>query len=240
MVRRTSKRTRGCPALDGGAGEDHGGVVSVAAQCPRCGGPLWSPDLMHSDWRCGRHGTVSPLHLPRHVGPEVVDTVRRVSRVPMWCPWPLLPGWLVTGVGWAGDDRTGAAATVVACSGPAPLGGPADVILVAEEPGVGLGCGFAGISGVDPGPALSAEVSGDVAHAKVIARGHPTPLWSVPSSDDRCVYVGEARGVWLYAVAFPAAAGYVLAEHVVLHDLTDSRPAELVYGALSPYLVRTD
>jgi hypothetical protein len=83
---------------------------------------------------------------------------------------------------------------------------------------------------------LAAAVSADVAHAKIIAGGHPTPLWSVPSVDDRSVYVGEAKGLWLYAIAHPASAGYVLAEHVVLHDLTDSRPAELVYGALSPYL----
>ncbi|WP_345710194.1 DUF6758 family protein [Actinocatenispora rupis] len=209
-------------------------------RCPRCGGPVRPPDLMHSDWRCPDHGPIAPLHVPRHVGAGVVDTAARLSRVPLWCPWPLLQGWMVTGVGWAGDERTGAAATVLACSGPAPLGGPADVVLVAEEPGVGLGCWFAGFEGPDPGPVLAAAVSGDVAHAKIIAAGHPTPLWSVPSADDRCVYVGEAKGLWLYAVAFPAAAGYVLAEHVVLHDLTDSRPPELVYGALSPYLVGED
>jgi hypothetical protein len=28
----------------------------------------------------------------------------------------------------------------------------------------------------------------------------------------------------------------VLAEHIVLTDLTESLPSELVYGALSPYL----
>ena len=31
-------------------------------------------------------------------------------------------------------------------------------------------------------------------------------------------------------------AGYFLAEHVVLHDLSDGIPPELVYGAPSPYL----
>jgi len=31
--------------------------------------------------------------------------------VSLWCPWPLLPGWTVTGVGWAGDDRTGVCRT---------------------------------------------------------------------------------------------------------------------------------
>jgi len=185
---------------------------------------------------CDRHGVVPPLHIPSRIGPDEVDTARAARRVPLWCPWPQLPDWMLTGVGWAGETPAEAVATVSACSGPAPLGGPADVVLVAEEPGVGLGCWFAGIGGTDPGPVLAAAVSGQVPHAKIIAAGHPTPLWSVPSVDDRSVYVGEAKGLWLYAVAHPASAGYVLAEHIVLHDLTESRPPELVYGALSPYL----
>jgi hypothetical protein len=48
--------------------------------------------------------------------------------------------------------------------------------------------------------------------------------------------VSEAKGNWLYAVAWPASAGYFLAEHVVLYDLSDGVPPELVYGAPSPYL----
>jgi hypothetical protein len=107
---------------------------------------------------------------------------------------------------------------------------------VSEEPGVGLGCRFAGLAGMDPGPVLATEVDHLVPHAKVLADGHPTPLWAVPSPSDRSVYVGEAGGIWLYAVAHPAEAGYVLAEHIVLTDLTESLPTELVYGALSPYL----
>lgn len=192
---------------------------------------------MHSDWRCVEHGTVLPLHLAQHIGPEILDAARAMARVPMWCPWPLPPNWTVTGAGWAGDERTGAGATLVACSGPAPFGGPADVILIAEEPGVGLGCRFAGITGPDPGPELTSEVRSLAPHAKIVAGNHGTPLWTVPSvATDRSVYVGEAKGIWLYAIAFPAAAGYLLAEQVVLHDLTESRPSELVYGALSPYL----
>lgn len=190
---------------------------------------------MHSDWRCDIHGPVLPLHVPAHVNAEVVEVARAHISVPLWCPWPLLPGWTVTGVGWAGDDRSGGRASVLASSGPAPLGGPADVVLVAEEPGVGLGCRFAGLPGPDPDPVL-AIMADTPPHAKVRAAGHPAPLWAVESRADRSAYIGEAGGVWLYAVAWPAAAGYVLAEHIVLHDLTDSLPAELVYGAPSPYL----
>lgn len=192
---------------------------------------------MHTGWRCDTDGTVLPLHVAAHIGPEVVETATAQVAVPMWCPWPLLPGWVVTGVGWAGDELQGGRASVVACSGPSPLGGgPADMMLIAEEPGIGLGARFAGMPGPDPGDALAEVMAGGVAHAKVSAGGHPTALWAVPSGDDRSAYVGEARGVWLYAVAFPANAGYILAEHVILHDLAEFVPPELVYGAPSPYL----
>ena len=75
--------------------------------------------------------------------------------------------------------------------------------------------------------------------AGVRAGGHPTPLWAVAAPADRSVYVGEARGLWLFAIAWPAHAGYVLAEDVTLCDLADHMPAELVFGApsrrLSPH-----
>src|SRR5262249_16167320 len=155
--------------------------------------------------------------------------------VPIWCPWPLPSGWLVTGLGWAGDERSGAHATALACSGPAPLhGGPADLVLVAEEPGVGLGNRLARPPG--GGPGLLGRAAAGPPAASVRAAGHDTPMWNLGEGRDRVVYVGEARGMWLYMVAWPADAGYVLAEPIVLHDLTDWLPAELVYGAPSPYL----
>lgn len=204
------------------------------------------PDLMHSEWRCDDDGTVLPFHVAEHIGSEIVESARAKvlasaqrtggDPVPMWCPWPLLSGWMVTGVAWVGDDRSGVKATAVACSGPGPVErGPADVVLIAEEPGVGLGARFAGIPGPDPGPFLDTELSGS-AHAKVRTSGWPTPLWMVKSAADRCAYVGEARGMWLYAVTWPAGAGYLLAEDLVLHDLTEDVPTQLVYGAPSPYL----
>jgi hypothetical protein len=209
---------------------------------------------MHTDWRCADCGPVPPLHVAEHIGPEIVENfIARIAPpgeqpdhppVPLWCPWPLPVGWTMTGVGLAGDDRTGVRATIVACSGPAPLGGgPADLVLVAEEPGVGLGTRFAGISGPDPGTLLSDAMTDLLpghaehpAHAKILVGGHPTPLWSIESPADRSAYAGEARGMWLYAITWPASAGYLLAEHVVLHDLAEWLPPELVYGAPSPYL----
>ena len=44
------------------------------------------------------------------------------------------------------------------------------------------------------------------------------------SPEDRCAYVGEAMGVWLYVVTWPAAAGYLLEEGLDLHDLADDVP----------------
>jgi hypothetical protein len=196
---------------------------------------------MSSDWRCDFCGPVLPMHVARHIGPEIlaaaVEHATSGSTVPLWCPWPLPTGWMVTGVGWAGDDRVGIRATALACSGPAPVnGGPADLLLVAEEPGIGLGNRYAGLSGQDPGPYLQAPLASTAAHAKVRADGWPIPLWAVGDRADRSAYVGEAKGVWLYAVTWPANAGYLLAEDVALQDLTEWLPAELVFGAPSPYL----
>jgi len=197
---------------------------------------------MHSEWRCDECGPVLPMHIAEHVGPAILaaviaQVVHGPTRVPLWCLWPLLPGWTVTGTGWAGDERTGVRATVMACSGPAPLGGgPADLMLIAEEPGVGLGSRFAGTRGPDPGPVLAASVENTGPHAKIKVAGHPTPLWSVESQPDRSAYAGEAKGVWLWVVAWPATTGYMLAGGVTLRDLTVWLPPELVFGAPSPYL----
>jgi hypothetical protein len=143
-------------------------------------------------------------------------------------------------VGWAGDDRRAPRATALVVSGPVPFGfGPADVVFVAEELGVGLGAGLGGLAGLDPGPALSTLVATSAPHAKVRVGRHPTPLWAVVGGAGRSVYVGEARAAWLYAIAWPPAAAYLLADGITLHDLASSLPSELVYGAdsgrLRPY-----
>ena len=68
---------------------------------------------MHTDWRCDRCGPISPLYVPGTIGADVITGVRDRLRaaatddgtLPLWCPWPLPPGWTVTGVGWVGDNR---------------------------------------------------------------------------------------------------------------------------------------
>lgn len=180
---------------------------------------------MSSDWSCELHGPVQPYFGGRA---ESLAQVCGHSRVPVWSPLPLLHGWTLGGLGWCGDERTGATATLLAMAGPSPIGGPADLLLVAEEPGVGLGSRIAGIEGPDPG-----DLATGAPDAKVLAQGHPTALWRSRSADDRVAFVGEAAGVWLWAVLWPPAAELVLLEHVDLHDLR-KEAHELPLGAPSP------
>lgn len=156
------------------------------------------------------------------------------ARVPLWLPWPLPLGWLVTGFLDVGDERTGARACAVALSGPGLVSGPADMLLIAEEPGIGLGAHYAGIDGVDPAP----DAIGDrVPHAKVDVPGHPTPMWSVGNEPDRAAYVGEAMGHWLWVVLWPSESGALMVEQLSLIDLRDpGMELDVPFGAFCPRL----
>ena len=219
---------------------------------------------------------------------EVLRQIAAQSSVPLWVPYPPPPGWLVTGVRWAGGDRTGPVATVVACSGPHPLPTSmwdaeqairtAELLLVAEEPGVGLGARLAGLPSVDPGGAIGIGAPA----LKLRADRHEVPLWLVepgaeagsgggepaggaaggdpagrdpagdaldtewaelegtlsgrlPNGPDATRLVGEAAGVWLWVLLWPADAAAVLMEpfHLVDHRNVD-HGLVLAYGALSP------
>ena len=206
--------------------------MRVAPTCPRCVQPAREPDLWSSAWRCDRHGEIYPFHLARPLSPVGLASLVAKGRSPLWVPHPMMPGWVVTGLGFCGDDRIGPRATVLCCSGPAPLGGPGDLVLVAEEPGIGLGARFAGLPGPDPG-----DVGDGAPDAKIDAAGHPTALWSVPGPEDRAAFVGEARGMWLWAVLWPAQAGLLLMDDIALADVRDFGPSAyetLGYGAVSP------
>ena len=174
-----------------------------------------------------------PLQPPKSPSNEGLKGVLLDARVPLWVPWPLPIGWLVTGFLHAGDERTGSRACAVALSGPALLSGPADMLLVAEEIGVGLGAYFAGLDGPDPGGAFDSSPP----HAKAEIRGHPVPLWAVEAEPDRAVYVGEALGRWLWAVLWPSDAGVLMLERLNLRDLRDpDMELDLPYGAGCPRL----
>jgi hypothetical protein len=176
------------------------------------------------------HGPVLPFR-SRRSSNEALDVVRKDSRVPFWLPWPLPTGWLVTGFGDAGDERTGIRAGAVALSGPSVTHGPSDLVIVAEEPGIGLGAAFAGLDGPDPGPGFDLGPP----NAKVDTLGHPTALWLVEGLPDRVVYVGEAMGNWLWVLGWPAETGCLVElAQLTLRDLRDQdQELDLPFGAFS-------
>ena len=200
--------------------------------CPRCAGELRAPGYWSSAWRCERHGEVLPFYLAPQPCLAAIERLVGDAQVPVWVPRPLPSGWTVTGVGWAGDARTRARATLIALSGPSPSQGAADMLVIAEEPGIGLGSRFAGLAGPDPGAAP--DCAPDV---KIEAAGHPTPLWRTAQTEGRCTLVGESKGQWLWTILWPEAAWRIL-DKVQLHDLRDGGhpELELVYGAPTPRL----
>jgi hypothetical protein len=188
---------------------------------------------MSSAWVCELHGEIAPLTVRPGATAEIVAWMVGAAEVPVWMPWPLPAGWLVTGVAHAGDDRTGARAVVTVLSGPAPFGGAGDLVLVAEEPGVGLGARYANLPGPDPG--IGAVHDGTIPDARIEAADHPTPLWSVQTTPDRAVFVGEAKGEWLWAVLWPETASLIVYDRLRLVDLRDAHhPLDLPFGAPSP------
>ncbi len=205
--------------------------MRTGSTCPRCRGPLTPPSAWSSAWVCSAHGEVAPLRPPGRPSRTALEAVRRRARVPIWVPWPLPLGWLVTGFAEAGDERTGALAVAVALSGPSPVGGPADLVLVAEEPGVGLGSSYAGQPGPDPGVGFGVSAP----NAKAEIDGHPVAMWAV-RAESAAAYAGEALANWLWAVLWPDSAGVLMLEGLGLHDLRDSA-LDLPYGALCPRLV---
>jgi hypothetical protein len=222
--------------------------VPTDLRCPRCLREAQPPNLRTTRWCCAEHGEIAPLHRAVTAAPDTVSQLAARSQVPVWLPWPLPTAWLLTGVQVAGDDHSGWLATVVALSGPNPLFTTdrptpldADLLVVAEQPGTGLGARLAGIADVDPGPALTAAMTGSGPHATIEAAGHAVPLWSVPAGPsrdgDRAVYVGEAASVWLWLIALPAEAGAIVLEDLRMVDLRAPEHAlDLPTGAPSRHL----
>lgn len=205
--------------------------MKAALTCPRCGGPVAQPSAPAGGWRCDLHGEVFPLrtHSPSQEG---LRSLLRHPVVPVWLPWPLPVGWLVAGFAGAGADSGGTHACAVALSGPNPVGGGAEMMLVSEEMGVGLGARFAGLSGPDPGERFAAGPP----DALVRYSHHEFPLWHV-DAPGRAAFAGEALGNWLWAVLWPDTAGTLLLEALALRDLRDpGQDLEVPFGPASPLL----
>jgi hypothetical protein len=178
------------------------------------------------------HGEVWPLRAELAPSADRLMDLARDATVPVWLPWPMPAGWLVTGFACAGGDRREVRGCAVSLSGPNPVGGPGEMLLISEEPGVGLGARFAGLDGPDPG----GDIAAGPPQAVVRSGHHDFPLWQV-AGPERAVFVGEAMGTWLWLILWPATAGVLLAEQLELADLRDRRPdLDPTFGAPSPLL----
>ena len=206
--------------------------MTKALICPRCQGELSEPSAWHSAWQCARHGAVQPLRPARVPSAEGLNALRKTAAVPVWLPWPIPLGWLVTGFTGAGDDRSGTRGCAVALSGPNPVGGLGEMLIVSEEPGLGLGAGLAGLAGPDPGEGFAAGPP----HALVQFGHHEFPLWSV-ESPGAAVFAGEVLASWLWIILWPDTAGTLMLEPLPLRDLRDpGQEMDVPFGALSPRL----
>jgi hypothetical protein len=205
--------------------------------CVRCDGPLVPPNGADR-WTCLRHGPVEPLHRAVPAEPHHLADAASSAAVPVWLPWPPPRDWVATGV--RRTAGTGMARGVVlAFSGPGVTERQAELLVVAEEPGVGLGAAYAGLDTADPGPELATLP----ADTKVSADGHSIPLWSLPVlTGDRAVYVGEAAGCWLWAIVWPVTEWMVVHDDLRLVDLRAPEHrlhvADVPTGALCPRLTR--
>lgn len=213
--------------------EDRFGVGQPPT-CPRCAGELRPPGLWHSAWECAEHGSVAPFHVMQRAGLEELQHVSARCGVPVWLPSGLGPAWSYCGIGYAGDDREPARASAVVARGPGPIGGEAELVVVAEEPGVGLGARLAGYPDIDPGEWIAAGPP----DGRVAAARHPAPLWPIHGASDRAAFVGEAAGCWLWLVVWPVTAGVVIYDGIELHDHRDpdALVGELAFGPLSTRL----
>jgi hypothetical protein len=184
-----------------------------------------------SAWTCPEHGEVLPFLPAPDPSADWVRHVCSLATVPVWLPWPLPDGWVVSSVAPVGTEVTGLRAVAVVLGGPHPLGGAAELMLLSEEPGTGLAGRLAGLVGTDPGSVVDGPP-----YTHVSVAGHPVPLWLVPSDDDHAVVVGERDLSWLWLLVRPASAGALLVDDL---RVTDARTmGEEV--RLLPYGARSD
>jgi len=191
--------------------------------CPRCGAPVrpsTEVDLGRAaaadrdSWWCESDGLVAPLVPAREPSVHALLEHLTASSHPSWVPWPLPHGWSVAGAASVGLVRR--TASVLAMSGPDPLGGLGDLLVVCEEAGTGLGARLAGVEGPDPGLHLRHLEP----HTRLQVDGHATPLWWL-GGRDRDVFVGEASGRWLWLITWPATSGAIIRDGLMLADLHD-------------------
>ncbi|GAA1936217.1 hypothetical protein GCM10009815_33790 [Nocardioides marmoribigeumensis] len=205
--------------------------------CARCGAALTaaSGGTGHGAtggggrWACPLHGEVQPCWRAIEASYEAFAEHLVLSRgLPTWIPWPLPPGWAVADFGCVGGEGEPARATFATCHGLTPEDGGVSLVVVTEEPGVGLGAHLADVPHSDPGRAAWDQPPA----LRLRLDGASVPLWPVPQTlvqgdDDRTVLAGEAQGRWLWVVVKPAEAVLGLVDRASLGDASGLGP-ELV------------
>lgn len=209
--------------------------MSTSVGCPRCAAPVTETE---AGWACVEHAEIEPLWRPAEASYNAfADHLRRSPLMPTLLPWPLSPGWAVSDFAAVGSVPERARATMTCTSGSSTLDGPVDVIVVAEEPGTGLGARIAGTTHADPG----SEIGDGPPSVKVRIDRQVVPLWPVSTSAgegewDRSVVAGESQGRWLWLVLRPASAVLLLRDDWILRDVAQSGPhlVELPFGGPAP------
>ncbi|MEJ7774118.1 MAG: DUF6758 family protein [Nocardioidaceae bacterium] len=154
--------------------------------------------------------------------------------LPLWVPWPVPLDWTFAGLAHTDDGGLGGA-TVSCWSGHDPFGDLAEILLVCEEAGAGVGSHFAGLPMTYPGT----HVGEGSPHARFGVEGRPVSLWVVEGAADRAVYAGEAAGRWLWVVVHPAESSAIVVEPMQLVDARQlgAELTVLPVGELSPRLI---
>jgi len=210
--------------------------MSLLAGCPRCAAPVARLDS--GGWSCPEHGPTEPLLRPPYATYDAFAAhLVGSAGFPTYLPWPMSPGWGVTDFAAVGDEPGRTRATLTCSSGTSELDGPVDVVVVAEEAGVGLGARCAGTLHDDPGD----EVGIGPPTVKVRVESQDVALWPVSTSAlggelDRSVVVGEAQGRWLWIVLRPASAVLLLRDDWMLRDVSSlgAPLLEVSYGGPTP------
>jgi hypothetical protein len=188
--------------------------MGVPQRCPRCFSVLVDE---HGDGSlsCREHGLVLPMQPSTAADADVANQVAAISAVPLWTPWPPPVGWRLAALQVVGEDGGPWRAVASGLQAEDRVWGPGEIVLVAEEPGVGLGSALAGIDALDAGAAAVGQP-----YTSVVASERATWLWLVDGPDDGVALVGERDACWLW-VLIKAPQAHVLA--VDLPPLADVR-----------------
>lgn len=195
--------------------------MTLSAFCPRCQERLEPPDDT-----CPRHGSQPFLWRPDVASYESFAAhLQRADGFPTYLPWPMAAGWRMSDFGVVIGRAGRPVATVSCCTGATDLDGRIDVLMVAEEAGIGLGGRCAGLPGADPG----SDFGQGPPTARIRIGSQGVALWPVSTSTaagelDRSVVAGEAAGRWLWMVLLPASAVLLMRDEWILRDVSGEGP----------------